>query len=332
MGKKKYYQHPRYKRVYGDDMVSPIGRIVRMALVEPREPNEQWEDGKPRYEATLLLPKGSEVVENFLSDIEVMVDEMVAQYNQAAGKGTAKIAIDDVCEDGDVAEWIDDEKTPYYRGHYILVLRNMKQPKFLDRNKAVIDGAEIQGGMKVRTVITPHVGPTGVAYKLERVQLVADDGERFGGSTRNHDALLSACDEEGNEIEPKEADPLAPESRPARAARGSKIEVPSPARRTRTKVAPVEDDEPTGDEEETAEEAADEALGKAAQPAPTRRSRVVSAGQVQGGEPAKQAQTPQEMRASLRAQAAANANGSQAANTAAAPARGRAGAASKFGN
>lgn len=203
----KYYKHPKFGRVYGEALATPRGRACWISLVNPKDPpppSAGQPPGKPRYEATILLQKDNAKVISFVKALHVMVQEMLVEYNQG---NKAKLAIDSELYDGDAADL---EKYPYYAGCWTLLARNEKQPEVVNSSKPkpqAIAKSGIIGGNLIRLIVTPHIGPTGVSFKLNIAQFVDDDGVRFGGGVRDYSAMLvddEAVDEDDDGLE-KEA-------------------------------------------------------------------------------------------------------------------------------
>lgn len=188
--KKQYYKHPKYGHVYGEDIRTPTGRAAWPALVEPKEPpppQPGQAKGAPRYECTLLLPKLDIDVIAFKALMQKMVDGMLARYNEGQ---KAKLSELTLFADGDS---FDLEKYPYYAGNYIMVARNAEKPRVANTARPkpqLIADSAVQGGNKVRFVVTPLITAKGVSYKLLLVQYVEDDGTKFAGARPDPMRLL----------------------------------------------------------------------------------------------------------------------------------------------
>ena len=222
----KYYKHPQFGMVFGEDLVSPIGRLAWPSLVTPKDPpppKPGEQPGKPRFEATILYKKGNPKIDSFLETVAGQAGEMQTLYNQ--GKATT-ISIGSIVKDGDS---FDMTKYPYYADHWVLIARNATQPEMCDANNADIPASSFIGGMKVRAMLQPMVTAHGLSYKLKLLQLVADDGTRFAGGTRDYRSLLGALDEEGEETEAV-AEEVAPQVEAPVAATPPKKPVGRPAK------------------------------------------------------------------------------------------------------
>lgn len=190
----KFGRSKRYNRIYGDGIRTPSGRFSWPSLVSPKAPpppKPGEAEGKPRYEVTLLIDKKNPDLAEFLKTMKTMSSEMVEQYNRYAGKlNLAKLHPDiSVCKDGDEA---DVEKYPYYKGMLLLECRNPEMPVLFNAAKEAMEASEVLAGMEGRCVVVPHLGPTGLSYRLEVLQLLNDDGTRFGGGKRDYDNLVDA--------------------------------------------------------------------------------------------------------------------------------------------
>jgi len=193
----KYYKHPQYGRVYGEPIATPEGRAAWPSLVSPKE--SVAPDGKTnlRYEITILLDKTAPETDVFLDKLNTMINEdgtgMLAEFNKG---NSVKIALsDNILTDGDT---FDMEKYPYYAGRYVIVARSPQDKPVPIRGKTrePVDAALVKGGVRIKAVVTPHIGPTGLSFKADKVQFISDDGVRFGGGNRDIDRLLDACEED----------------------------------------------------------------------------------------------------------------------------------------
>ena len=204
--KKAYYKHPKFGHVYGELIASPVGRCCWPSLVNPKAPpppQEGQAPGQPRYEVTVLLPKDSPKVDEFVEKISTMATEMLKLFNEGR---KAKVSDIEMVQDGDA---YDLEKYPFYKGCYVLVARNANNPKVINHDKpksSVIEPKEIAGGMKVRVLVTPLITAHGLSYKLEVCQLISDDGTRFGGGQRDTIGFLDALEDGEEEIEQAKAE------------------------------------------------------------------------------------------------------------------------------
>lgn len=211
MTTEKYGRSKKYNRVYGNPVKTPIGRFSWPYLSEPKVGEL---NGKviSNYEVQLLIDKSSPELQEFQVNLQTMANEMLELYNKYA---PAKLAGVDVFKDGD---GYDHEKYPYYANTFVLATRNSEKPKVLNATKAEITPDTITPGVKGRLVVIPHLGPTGISYRVERVQFLEDDGVRFGGGKRDYDGLLDAIEGESTieeQAEELERQETAPEPTPA---------------------------------------------------------------------------------------------------------------------
>lgn len=232
-----YYRNPRYGRVYGNPIATPVGRIAWPALAEPRKSKTKEGKDIENFEFTIAFQKDDPKAEKFLADLDYMVhgdassDEkgMLEVYND-----NSRTTIDipgDIVRDGDK---YDLEKYPYYANCWVVYARNSAEAiKVKDIKRKEIDPKTVVGGMLCVGVVTPHLGPTGISFKGDTVQLVKDDGVRFGGGSRNVDHLLAAIEEDVEESEePTESLELETEE-------VEETPPPAPKKATPTRTPPV---------------------------------------------------------------------------------------------
>lgn len=199
-----YYINRKYPRVYGETIVTPIGRLLWPYLATPQAPpppEPGKEPGKPRYSVT-WVSEGTDGLEEFMLKLETMTSSMLSEFNafQKANKRATVGELSGLLEDGNS---MDKEKYPFMQGKLFFSARNSYAPKGAEnprgwevknRAKQSIAADQVIGGMLGRLLVTPHIGPTGLSYRLELVQVTGDDGLRFGGASRNHDDLLDALE------------------------------------------------------------------------------------------------------------------------------------------
>lgn len=196
-----------YGHVYGETVRTPAVRVAWPSLTKPKESPFKNEDGSqktpPRYELTFLLPKDTKETVAFLDNLESLKEEMVDAFNH---KRPTKIQVDSLgVKDGDE---FDLEKYPYYENHYVLIARNTAKPAVRGAKKdTVLEASEVQGGCLCWGYLTPLCTAHGISFKLEIVQLLKDDGTRFGGG-RKAESLMedyeSGVPEEFKEAEEEE--------------------------------------------------------------------------------------------------------------------------------
>lgn len=206
----KYYTN-KFGRVYGEKMVTPRAGAAWPYLLVPREApkmaNQSVQQGQKaaddRYEVTLVISKADSATALFVEEVETMVEEMMLQYNATAKKlGRPGLALDNYgLIDGDNNTKFPLEKYPYYEHAWLLIARNNFLPVYKNyKGEKMADGAAFQGGDIVRAEVTPHIGPTGVSFKLEAIQLIKRGEVAMGGWRRDHGAMLGE-DPEGEEVE-----------------------------------------------------------------------------------------------------------------------------------
>lgn len=197
-----HFKSKKSNRVYAEKPLwTPIGRFAWVHLANPRE--QDWEGVTSyKYETTVCLQKDNVKVQSFEKQIEALVNTpktgMLALLNQ--GGKTKTILSDTLLKDGD-EDPSKHEKYPFQAGCFLVAGRSSdkKQPKVRNAKGELIDPSEIVGGMLGRMLVVPHVGTSGLAFRIEEVQLFKDDGVRFGGGTRDLSEFISALSEDGEE-------------------------------------------------------------------------------------------------------------------------------------
>lgn len=195
----KYYKHPTYGFVKGEEHATPVGRLCWPHLVKPKEAMEAPE-GKdkaaPRYEIALLLDKADPKVADWLKLITLMTDEMLVLFNQ--GKPTVLGLKELRVKDGD-EEKIDKEKYPYYKGMWVVIAKNPAVTPCYNAKKEEITPAEVKGGQLGKLVVVPIITGWGVSFQLRGTQVIKDDGTKFGGEIRTASSFLDVCEGESEE-------------------------------------------------------------------------------------------------------------------------------------
>jgi len=201
MSKNKYYKHPSYGFVKGEEFATPQGRFVWPHLVTPKEgmpAQEGKEPAKPRHEVGLLLDKADPAVQSFISKITTMTDEMLELFNQ--NKPTVLGLKELRLKDGDDPKF-DKEKYPYYKGMWVLIAKNENVTPVYNAQKEEIDRKELKGGMIGKLVIVPVITGWGVSFQLRGSQVIKDDGTKFGGELREASSFLDVISENGEDPE-----------------------------------------------------------------------------------------------------------------------------------
>lgn len=200
----KYYKHPQYGHVYGQAVKTPLMRLVWPSLLKPKDappPKEGQTQGAPRYEISGLLAKDGADTKVFIDVLKKMTDEMLELFNKGRSATIGACKTFGKYGDGDEA---DAEKYPYYKNQWVLTARNAVPVKVVDNTMpkpVVIDAKVIVGGVLGHLAVTPMITAHGISYKLEAVQLVEDDGTRFGGGQKDAVELFGACSNEETVVE-----------------------------------------------------------------------------------------------------------------------------------
>lgn len=217
----KYFKHPVYGHVYGESLRTPPGRLIWPHLVNPRPappPQPGQAPGQPRYESSIVWTAGSPDVVAFITTVQSQVNEMLAIFNE--GRSAKLGAITKFVEDGNT---MDHEKYPYLKDCLMLTARNAvlatsptdKGLLVVDQNIQIMeDRSALQGGMIVQFVVVPLLTAHGVSFKLEALQLHADDGQRFGGGQRSLKELLDVVGDQYG-AQPEAAPAATPTPAPA---------------------------------------------------------------------------------------------------------------------
>lgn len=194
--------------VYGMDMKTPAGRLIWNYLDKAKK-GMKFDDGKegaPAYVTNIVLDI-NDATKAFIKVVKEEVGKQLEVFNKGE-----KVKISDPqlykTEDD-----FDTEKYPFLKGK-VVIAANKKEargrPVIVNKAKEDISGASVEGGMIGRLVIAPYVHSKGVAYQLNIVQVLDDDGTRFGGSsdyTAQAKALLDDEDEAPAKEEVKEETP-----------------------------------------------------------------------------------------------------------------------------
>jgi len=191
----KYNYLSRISRVFVDAVVkSPTGRLSFPHLVEPVGGEIDGRVIEPKYQGQLLVDKNHPEVAWFEKQMGEHKKQMLAEYNKYS---KTKISDCELWRDGDRTDL---EKYPNNKNCWIIIARHKDPVKCFDAKRERVDPKDLIGGMLVRFALRPHLGPTGLSYYLEGVQLIKDDGLRFGGANRDYTDVLEAIEDNGSEV------------------------------------------------------------------------------------------------------------------------------------
>lgn len=159
------------------------GRKTRFSYLNANEPKEALNGGKPRYSASLIIPKSDAVT------IEKIKKAIQAAYEDGQGKfrgnGKAVPALKDIkypLRDGD-QERPDDEA---YRNSYFVNCNSERKPKAFDVNgNDIIDPSELYSGIYGKAMIEFFAyntnGNRGIGCGFQGLKKY-EDGAPLGGS------------------------------------------------------------------------------------------------------------------------------------------------------
>lgn len=170
--------------------VTPVGRLSFPALFAPEKADE---DSEPKYQATILITKGTD-----LSPLKAMIEQAIKDKWGAKRPPNLHIPVRDGAEKAHIAGYGEDV--------VFLRAKSKYRPQVLDAHKRVIDDVEVAyAGCNVKFVIEPYAyehpkGGKGVGLTLHGVQKVGDN-EPFGSSVDVNEWF--------NEEAPQEAAPAA---------------------------------------------------------------------------------------------------------------------------
>ncbi|MER2142155.1 MAG: DUF2815 family protein [Eubacteriales bacterium] len=171
-------------------------RLSYAHLFEPhRNPNAPA-DSKPKYGATILIPKDDKET---LDKIRKAQKAALEKGKDTRFGGTIPKAWKSTLRDADSPEEEDMlEKNPEYAGHYFMAVSNTMKPGLVDRDRSpIIDQTEIYSGCYARVQINAFPfntsGNKGVSFGLNNVQKLAD-GEPFGAVVEKAEDVFGAVD------------------------------------------------------------------------------------------------------------------------------------------
>ncbi|WP_028125407.1 DUF2815 family protein [Eremococcus coleocola] len=152
---------------------------VRLSYPFIWEPRAQFDGGKEKYSASLLIDKGdTQTMEKVQQAIKNAAQAGVAKFG---GKVPDLNKIRTPLRDGDER---DDEA---YQGHYFINASSIQAPQIVDSNvDPIIDRNEVYAGCYANVTVNFYAynvnGNRGIACGLGNIQKVAD-GEPLGGRT-----------------------------------------------------------------------------------------------------------------------------------------------------
>lgn len=192
--------------VYGMDMKTPAGRLIWNSL-DKAKPGMKFDDGKqgaPAFVTNLVLDI-NDATKAFMKVVKEEVGKQLEVFNKGEKVKISDPQLYKTEDDFDL------EKYPFLKGK-IVIAANKKEargrPVIVNKAKEDISGASVEGGMLGRLVIAPYVHSKGVAYQLSIVQVLDDDGTRFGGSSNYSEQARALLDDD----EPKASEEVKEEA------------------------------------------------------------------------------------------------------------------------
>lgn len=164
---------------------------VRFSFMQVHQPRAIQPGDEPKYSVVLMIPKTNKAL------VKQIQDAIAAEM--AGPKLAGKKKIKNPLKDGDAEDERDE-----YEGHYILRASSARKPFIVGPDGQPLDDArEIYSGCYGRASIDifgyahPTGGP-GVSCGLNSIKKLRD-GESFGGSYTESDALNELGEDEGEE-------------------------------------------------------------------------------------------------------------------------------------
>jgi len=159
-------------------------------------------DGKPTYNATLLIPKDSDAAKAVKAEIERVAKEAFGPKAQAIltkqNEGQRRLMKDG---DGPAGLTNDGDPKDGYAGHWVLKVSNKSKPTLINRAKENIDesSGQLYGGCMVNVQVDFWAQKNDFGNFINAKLLAVQhwgDGEAFGTVSRaNLDAFESAEEE-----------------------------------------------------------------------------------------------------------------------------------------
>ena len=154
------------KAVYGDKIVTPIGRVQYGHLAEP---NNHPDFGSGKYEAVLLIEKTTDV-----SAFRTALEDLAKKAFPDKDLSEVKLPMDD----GDTKP----EKWEGFAGHIFIKPKSKDPVKLVGPQKNPIVASDLYNGAFARMRVTPATyvlaGNAGITLYLDSVQKV-EDGDKF---------------------------------------------------------------------------------------------------------------------------------------------------------
>lgn len=189
------------KRLESGNIITPKGRMLYPALFKPVLPVNEKDEEKAKYQATLLIPAGSDI-DAMKAAYKELVDENIPE----AKRKTAKVKSPFLkTEDQErFAEMAED--FPYMIRCQAKFKPDVVTPKG-DRTLGEEDEAdEVYGGRWARLSVRPYfwthpTGGKGVSFGLQNVQLLDHDDPIAGGRTRGTDEFEGVKSDDLDDLE-----------------------------------------------------------------------------------------------------------------------------------
>lgn len=183
---------PKQKRVYGQKLWTPKGRLAFPFLLQP----DSRQGGEPKFKCSIIFDPKDEAVK---AELKKMKAECQKVAQEAFGK----------TEGVKMPFRNGNEKADKYEGYKDMIFisaSTTRRPGVVGPNPKdhITLAADIYGGCYVRATLVPAsyvmAGSPGVSFYLNNVQKLAD-GEPFGGTNSAPEDDFDASEEVGGEPE-----------------------------------------------------------------------------------------------------------------------------------
>lgn len=194
----KLYVHPIHGNVFGKTVLTPPGRLIWPHIAKPSTRYQA------KYQATIIWDKDAVKANPKMEKaLEEMLDKAEACY--AAGKVTPKQRekfLYPPIKDGD------DQAAPnkLTENQLFILAKSNEQPELLGPAKQKIGAEMFQPGVIVRAYVQPVLflnNGGGIAWTLQLLQLIQDDGVRLRGGP-NLAVQLPDLEDEDTGMTPEE--------------------------------------------------------------------------------------------------------------------------------